>query len=73
MVFYHITILFALNFLGVHSLRSHFEGYPDSAETIFVFEMIRHGSRAPNMKTPTANGFFGEGVKLGDITTDGRI
>ena len=53
-----------------------FEGYSELSETIFVFEMIRHGSRASNgnVKSPKVpKGFFGEGIGNGILTADGKI
>ena len=44
-------------------------------ETLFVFEMIRHGARSVESRfsTFTPPGYFGPGVGNGEITDTGRI
>ena len=51
-----------------------YEGYTDFSETVFVFEMVRHGARADNGIVPTSTppDFYGKGVGKGMLTDEGR-
>ena len=44
-------------------------------ETLFVFEMIRHGARSidSHLHKTIPDGFFGANVKIGELTDTGRI
>ena len=48
--------------------------FNENFNTIFVFEMNRHGARSHYMKNPKlTKNFFGEGVEPGYITDIGRV
>lgn len=54
--------------------RALYEGYKDLTQTVFVFEMVRHGARADNgvITTNTPPDFYGKEVGKGELTDEGR-
>ena len=61
-----------LGLLGVQP-KSIYEGYSEGHETVFVLELIRHGSRSHYLDSPIPKDFFGEGVEPGFLTEGGRL
>ena len=75
MKFSYLLTLVAL-FGNTKAVGQQFEEYDELNETIFVFEMIRHGSRASNgnVKSPKIpKDYFGEGIGNGILTADGKV
>ena len=67
-----IRILFHFFLLGITNSNK-YENFSNYYETIFVFEMIRHGARSHYMDSPKLpKDFFGKGVLNGDLTDIGR-
>jgi len=63
-------------FFNLSTSSNMYEGYSKFHETIFVFEMNRHGARSHEFKhlmgTVPAD-FFGKGLKPGYLTDKGRM
>lgn len=47
--------------------------FADNFETLFVFEMARHGARSHYKKTEVPKDYWGPGVKPGYVTRIGRM
>lgn len=71
-----IKLLASSVILGTSLAFKWFEEYNTLTETVFVYEMLRHGARADeaHIKSPVyeIHGFW-QGIKPGDLTSLGRI
>ena len=65
------SLIIGLNLVsGITQLSSDDSNF----ETLFVFEMARHGARSHYMDSPNIpEGYFGEGVEAGFVTALGKL
>jgi len=72
--FYNLGLWFGAIWAYNHKETNSHTGYSDSHKSVFVFEMIRHGSRSHimNLNSPVPPDFFGQDVQKGELTDLGR-